>query len=284
CGGAGQVYLGLGRGLALLPVTAGVGVGLLIANAWPWLVALGVWNMVWAIRAHRLATRRHHDTPAYRSCAAALAAAPFASPQAPSPSLPLVTLVAAAILVGGGTLIHQTLADLAGQTVSVAGPSGRIEGNRFRDPRAGIEMTLPGDGWRFTPGRTPVLLTGRHPARALAFSLAAAGAPLTGSTGAAPAAALARFAARQQIQLADRLDGFELLSRNPVSGPMPGVQLVFRSSEAGVTKLTVQEYLVAHDRILVLTLVAPDTQPVASLESALEGLVADLSVNGEHTP
>ena len=275
-GGAGRIYLLGFRGLAMALIPAVPAIGLALTGRWPWLAALALVNGTLAWRTYGSAVRLYHETSGYRACHAALDGAPFASSRAPSPSLPLATVVAALIALIGGLLLQRTASDLA--RPSWQPRTGHLEGHRFVDPVHRIDMRLPAENWIFRTDQPPRLLHGRRPDIPEAFSLAVASAPLFLGLDRVPAGALTRFAVRQETALASGLVDFRMLSRTPLTREVPGLRLVFESSEGGKAKLTVQEYLLAHDRILVLTLTGPDSLGSHRLVQDLDRLAAGLSV------
>ena len=276
-GGAGHLYLGLRGGLVMLPVTAAGAVALAVTGRWLAFAGLASWNVILALRSHTVAVGRYHDTPEYQACREALDAAPFASARQPSPSLPLLTLVAGVISLMGGLLLQQTLTDLAGPPRTPR-RTGWVLDARFVDTAHGLEMALPRRDWLFEPGQPPLLLRGERLDRRETFSLAVATAPLFGGRDVVPAGALARFASRQERELAARLTDFERLSRDPVDSPLPGVRIVFRSSARGEAKLTVQEYLLDDTQIIVLTLAGPASLGAAAIQADLDALADGLKI------
>lgn len=277
-GGAGHAYLGLRAGVAMLLVTTAGAVGLALTGGWLAFAGLATWNVALALRSHSLAVRRYHLTPAYQACKDALDAAPVDSARAPSPSLPLLTLVAGLIAGMGGLLLQQTLADLA--VPPTWRRAGQIRDGRFRDATGGLEMVLPGQdqGWLFEPGQPPLLLRGEQLDRGETFSVAVATAPLFGGQDRAPAGALARFATRQEEELAAQLTDFERLFRDVIDTPLPGVRLVFRSSARGQARLTAQQYLLAENQIIVLTLAGPISLGATVVRADLDALAAGLDI------
>ncbi len=277
-GGAGALYLGLWRGLAGALGTLALALSL---SSWTALALLVAWNAAWAAVSYRHAVRRYHQMPAYRSLHARLALAPLDSPLAPSPSLPLATLVAAFIAAVGGVLVQRSLADLERPVAAATLPTGLVSGQRYIDGVHGIGLELPGpaEGWRFSPGRPPALLAGPHAGRGLAFTLAVAARPLFAAGDVIPAGALERFARRHEADLAASLDGFQVAGRHPVAlGPHPGLRLAFQSTSGGAPTRTLQDYVLDRDRVVILTLAGPALAPEAELAAEMDRLAAGLEL------
>jgi hypothetical protein len=268
-GGSGLLYLGRPVGALVALLTLGAAAlaawqGTLLA-----LAPLAAWNLYWATRSHRAATRLFHGRPEYAALAERLASAPLDSPLAPSPSLPLATAVAACIAVAGGLMLQRTWTGMSVPS-RPAQAAGSVTAGWYREPALGLALALPGEGWTFTPGRPPALLSGHAAAEGLALSLAVADHPLYDGGGVAPPDALSRFAQRQEDALAASVPAFELLAREIVRpAERPALRLLFRSTARHEAVITAQDYVLDRRRFYVLTLSGP-------AERGAERIVADL--------
>jgi hypothetical protein len=240
-------------------------------------VAIAGWNVAWAVLSYQFAVRRYHQTPPYRALHARLALAPLNSALAPSPSLPLATLVAAFIAILGGLLMTRALADLARPAAAAMLSTGVLAGDRFVDGAHNLSLALPAGGWSFQPGRPPALLTGRRGEPRRTFSLAVAARPLFVADDVVPSGALQRFASRQEAELAATLDEFRVAGRRPLARPSsPGLRLQFFAVVAGEPTRMVQDYLLDRDRILILTLAGPAGASEIELGDEMDRIAAGL--------
>lgn len=283
-GGAGRIYLHRGAPgpwfsaylpalLTLLPVAA-----LLLTADMAWLAGLLLWNGALAFFSHQQGVARYHGSNEYSLRLRRFLDAPVDSPMAPSPALPLATMVAAVIAVMGGVLAVRTVQDMSLPSPPQA-PTGTLTDGRYSDAAHGVELQPPGAGWQLVPRVPPTLLTARLPDAGRSFSLAVALTPLFREADVIPVGALTRFATRQEAELAGLLPGFAPLSREPreVAG-RPGLRLLFSSGAPGSEMITVQQFILDQDRILVMTLSGPAAAGAEPVVRDLERWAAGLQV------
>ena len=281
-GGAGHLYLGRRVGLPTVAGTAALSIALAVMPASrtvPLVIALALWNSAWAWRAWAWAAARWHGTPEWAARRNVLDQAPFASALNPSPSLPLVTLVAALIAVLGLGLVQRARREIA----SPEGPAARstttarIEGGQLIDEVQGVRLALPIEGWTLAAGPAPTLLAGRRTRDGTSLTLALAEQPLFEAGDIVPGGALESYAVRQEEDLRRTLAGFRALERRVGSfGGAEGVRLLFQAAPGGRPVLVGQHYRRAGTRVAVLTLSGPPDTPPAALERDLDILLSGL--------